>query len=122
MVWWPRVITVPCRPALALDLVLGASVLTGALAIRWPDLLLVPPFFATGALWLVARALTRGDRRSLALAGLGAGLSLQTHPTVAPLLLGAAIGVGLRRPDWLRCRWPYLALLLVVLGYSTLLV
>jgi hypothetical protein len=47
---------------------------------------------------------------------------LQTHPTVLPLLAGSAAAVLLVRPAWLRTRWPYLALALVVVGYSTLLV
>lgn len=78
------------------------------------------PLLASITLWLLARA-ARGDGRSLALGGLGAGLSLQSHPTVAPLLLGAAAAVLLRRPAWLRSRWLALALLGVLLGYSTLL-
>jgi hypothetical protein len=80
------------------------------------------PLLGTLTLWLLARAVTRRDGRSLALAGLAAGLSLQTHPTVAPLLVAAAGGVVLARPGWWRTRWPYLALALVVLGYGTLAV
>ena len=79
------------------------------------------PLLATATLWLLARAVIRGDGRSLALAGLGAGLSLQTHPTVAPLLLGAAGAALLQRPELARTRWPYLTLGLLLLGYSTLL-
>jgi 4-amino-4-deoxy-L-arabinose transferase-like glycosyltransferase len=79
------------------------------------------PLCSTFTLWLLARAVVRGSGRSLALAGLGAGISLQTHPTVLPLLAGSAVAVLLVRPAWLRTRWPYLALALVVVGYSTLL-
>ncbi len=79
------------------------------------------PLFAAATLWLLARAARRGTGRDLALAGLGIGLSLQTHPTVAPLLLGATAVVLARRRDWLRTRWPYLAAALALLGYSTLL-
>ena len=79
------------------------------------------PLCSTFALWLLARAVMRGSGRSLALAGLVAGLALQTHPTVLPLLAGSAVAVLLVRPSWLRTRWPYLALALVVVGYSTLL-
>lgn len=79
------------------------------------------PLFATVTLWLAARASRRGEGWSLALAGLGVGLSLQTHPSVAPLLLGAGVGIVLHRPSWLRSRWPYLAAVLALLGYSTLL-
>ena len=79
------------------------------------------PLCSTFTLWLLARAVVRESGRSLALAGLAAGISLQTHPTVLPLLAGSAVAVLLVRPTWLRTRWPYLALALVVLGYSTLL-
>jgi hypothetical protein len=79
------------------------------------------PLCSTFTLWLLARAVVRQSGRSLAWAGLAAGLTLQTHPTVLPLLAGSAVAVLLARPAWLRTRWPYLALLLVVVGYSTLL-
>jgi 4-amino-4-deoxy-L-arabinose transferase-like glycosyltransferase len=79
------------------------------------------PFCSTFTLWLLARAVVRRSGRSLAWAGLAAGLTLQTHPTVFPLLAGSAAAVLLVRPAWLRTRWPYIALLLVVVGYSTLL-
>jgi hypothetical protein len=79
------------------------------------------PFCSTFTLWLLARAVVRRSGRSLAWAGLAAGLTLQTHPTVFPLLAGSAVAVLLVRPAWLRTRWPYIALLLVVVGYSTLL-
>jgi MFS family permease len=83
------------------------------------------PLVTTTTLWLLAVALrsplaTGG--RLLAAAGLLAGLALQTHPTAAPLLAGAALGALLMRRDWLRTRWPAIALALVVVGYSTLLV
>ena len=80
------------------------------------------PLLSTFTLWLLARSVTRESGRSLAWAGLGAGISLQTHPTVLPLLAGSAVAVLLVRPTWLRTRWPYIALALLVLGYSTLLV
>jgi Dolichyl-phosphate-mannose-protein mannosyltransferase len=80
------------------------------------------PLCSTFTLWLLARAIVRRSGWSLALAGLGAGISLQTHPTVLPLLAGSAVAVLLVRPAWLRTRWPYVALALVVVGYSTLLV
>ena len=105
------------------------------------------PLVATVTLWLLARAVRQaGDRsllgpdgrdasmsrrwgpaamarggRMLALAGLGAGLSLQTHPTVFPLLAGAGLGAVALRPGWLRTRWPAVALACLVLGYGTLL-
>lgn len=90
------------------------------------------PLVSTTALWLVARAVrtaaspipesrVRGGRL-LALGGLLAGLALQTHPTAAPLLVGAALGALLMQPQWLRTRWPALAVALVLVGYSSLLV
>jgi hypothetical protein len=60
------------------------------------------PLVATTARWVLVLAVGRaeGDLRRggrlLALAGLLAGVALQTHPTVAPLLAGAAGGC---RPD-----------------------
>ena len=80
------------------------------------------PLLTATTLWLLARAVVRADGRSLALAGLCAGLSLQTHPTAAPLLAGAAVATLLARRAWLATRWPYLACGLLLLGYSTLLV
>jgi hypothetical protein len=80
------------------------------------------PLCSTFTLWLLARALVRRSGWSLALAGLGAGITLQSHPTVLPLLAGSAAAMLLVRPAWLRTRWPYVALVLVVVGYSTLLV
>jgi hypothetical protein len=83
---------------------------------------------STTALWLLARAvrhastdLARGGKL-LAAAGLVSGLALQTHPTVAPLLAGAAIGAVLMHRQWLRTRWPAIAVACAILGYSTLLV
>ena len=88
----------------------------------------VTPLVSTTVLWLLARAVRRADQdlarggRLLAVAGLLAGLALQTHPTVAPLLAGAALGATLVHRQWLRTRWPAIALALAVLGYGTLLV
>jgi hypothetical protein len=88
----------------------------------------VTPLVSTTALWLLARAvrhagtdLARGGKL-LAAAGLVSGLALQTHPTVAPLLAGAAIGAVLMHRQWLRTRWPAIAVACAILGYSTLLV
>jgi hypothetical protein len=105
------------------------------------------PLVTTTTLWLVARATHRAGGagavpsgrlapveangtagrlaqggKLLALAGLLSGLALQTHPTSAPLLVGAALGAVLRRRDWLRTRWPVVAVALVLVGYSSLLV
>lgn len=85
------------------------------------------PLLSTTVLWLLARAVGAPPRRSapgssLLLAGFVAGLSLQSHPTVAPLLVGAAAVVAARRPAWLRSRRTYLALAFVIVGYSTLMI
>lgn len=96
----------------------------------------VTPLVTTTVLWLLVRAVRRAPETSvseadasavirggrlLALAGVLAGLALQTHPTAAPLLVGAGAGALLMRPAWLRTRWPAIALAMVVLGYSSLL-
>jgi 4-amino-4-deoxy-L-arabinose transferase-like glycosyltransferase len=79
------------------------------------------PLLTTTTLWLLARTVNRREIGSLLLAGLCAGLALQTHPTAAPLLAGAALATLLQRSFSLRSRWPYLALGLLLVGYSTLL-
>ena len=80
------------------------------------------PLCAATTLWLLARAARRHEGSSMAWAGLGVGITLQTHPTAAPLLAGAVVAVLLSRRAWLRTRWPYLALALAALGYGPLLV
>jgi hypothetical protein len=51
------------------------------------------PLFASISLYFLARALMRRERRALVIGGVAIGLSLQTHPTVLPLLAGAAAAV-----------------------------
>jgi 4-amino-4-deoxy-L-arabinose transferase-like glycosyltransferase len=80
------------------------------------------PLLAVTTLWLLARARCRSAGFALAAAGLCAGLALQSHPTVAPLLVGAVGATLWQRQDWLRTRWVALALALALLGYSPLLV
>ena len=80
-----------------------------------------PAAASSGMARRISRPPTAGAGRLLALSGLCAGLSLQSHPTVAPLLGGAACAALLCRPAWVRTRWPYLAAAFVVLGYSALL-
>lgn len=88
----------------------------------------VTPLVSTTALWLLARAVRHASTdlahggKLLAWAGLISGLALQTHPTIAPLLAGAAISAVLLRRQWLRTRWPAIAVACAILGYSTLLV
>jgi 4-amino-4-deoxy-L-arabinose transferase-like glycosyltransferase len=91
------------------------------------------PLIATTILWLVALAVQRANvtplhgrglhgGRLLALAGFLTGVALQTHPTIAPLLMSAGLGALLVHRGWLRTRWPVIALALVVVGYGPLLV
>lgn len=86
------------------------------------------PLVCTTTIWMLVRATRHAEMslaqggRYLAFAGLLAGLTLQTHPTSAPLLVGSALGAVLMRPGWLRTRWPAIAVVLVVVGYSTLLI
>jgi 4-amino-4-deoxy-L-arabinose transferase-like glycosyltransferase len=80
------------------------------------------PLLAVTTLWLLARASRRSAGPALAGAGLCAGLALQSHPTVAPLLGGAVVAFLWQRKAWLRTRWAALALALAVLGYSPLLI
>ena len=79
------------------------------------------PLFTTLALWLLARAAARQHGPSLALSGLLFGIALQTHPTVAALLPGAAVWAFWRSGRPPRSRWLAVALVLGALGCSTLL-
>ena len=70
----------------------------------------VTPLLATGSLWLMVRACNRHEPRSLLIAGLLAGVTLQTHPTAFPLLMGAGLATALfmrlwQRPFLPRCFW-----------------
>lgn len=90
----------------------------------------VTPLLTTTAAWLLARGLRLaplGGARLGPAAGLclllaaGAfGLALQTHPSVAALLPGAAVGLALaawrRLGGWLRGPWPYLGFGALALG------
>lgn len=79
------------------------------------------PLLAVTTLWLLARAVLRRDRCSLILAGLAAGLSLQTHPTVLPLLATAAAVAMAISVRGLSGRTALLFGLCATIGYSTLL-
>jgi 4-amino-4-deoxy-L-arabinose transferase-like glycosyltransferase len=82
----------------------------------------VTPLFTTTAIWLLLRALDRpGAPFSLGLAGFAWGLALQTHPSVAAFLVGAAVYAL-----WRDSRLPFrpsawLAVLLLVVGYGNVL-
>ncbi len=79
------------------------------------------PLFTTLGAWLLQRAVRAGPPRAggvLVGSGLAFGLALQTHPATLVLLPGAAIYMVWWGRAWLRTRWPYLALLLFLLGYA----
>jgi len=81
------------------------------------------PLFTTLGLWLLLRALDRPDRLlRFALAGFVLGLALQTHPSVAAILVGAVAYAFWRdRRLFVRpCAWLGLACFLV--GYGNVLI
>ena len=93
------------------------------------------PLFTTAALWLLLLALERArwDAASGSLvarqprpwmlvpAGVLLGLALQTHLSVIALLPGIGLYAFWRGHGLLRTRWPYLATLGAVAGYSNML-
>jgi hypothetical protein len=80
------------------------------------------PLFTTIAFWLLIRALDRPEQPlRLGLAGLAWGLALQTHPSVAAFLIGAA-GYALWRDPRLPLRpGAWLGLGMLAVGYSNVL-
>ena len=80
------------------------------------------PLLAVTTLWLLARTRRRSTGPVLAGAGLCAGLALQSHPTVAPLLGGAVVAFLWQCRGGLRTRWAAVALALALLAYSPLLI
>ncbi|MCC7371841.1 MAG: glycosyltransferase family 39 protein [Chloroflexi bacterium] len=69
----------------------------------------ITPVFTTAGLLLIALAI-RDDRPRLApAAGLLFGLAFHTHPTAAPVVVGAAAAILASRRGWLLTPWPYLA-------------
>jgi hypothetical protein len=118
------------RAGLAAGLLLAASgahiVLNSHLA--WA--ISTTPLFTTTALWLLVLARRLQSARSrawtaggpeLALAGLWFGLALQTHVSVIPTMVGAALGVlvTLRRLVW--TRWTVAAAVLFGVGYANMI-
>jgi 4-amino-4-deoxy-L-arabinose transferase-like glycosyltransferase len=80
------------------------------------------PLFTTTAFWLLLRALDRPDRPlRLGLAGLAWGLALQTHPSVAAYLLGAAIYALWRDPRLPLRPGAWLGALLLLAGSGNVL-
>jgi hypothetical protein len=71
----------------------------------------VTPLFTTAGLVVLAHALRDDRPRLLPAAGLLLGLAFHTHPTAAPVLVAAALGVAITRRRRLAGPWPYLAAL-----------
>ncbi|MGE3272871.1 MAG: PQQ-dependent sugar dehydrogenase, partial [Chloroflexota bacterium] len=82
----------------------------------------VTPLFSTLGIWLAHRAITQDRPGLLTASGLVLGLALQTHPVAVLVLPGVAAGVTLARPRWLRGRWPWLSVLLALIGSANLLI
>jgi 4-amino-4-deoxy-L-arabinose transferase-like glycosyltransferase len=78
------------------------------------------PTFTTATLLVLVVAFERHSGPWLVVAGLLAGLSLQTHLSVLPMLLGLAAWFMLQRQGrhWLRTKWPWLAVLAGAVAYS----
>jgi len=78
------------------------------------------PMFTTAMLLALVAAVERRSGLLLILSGFLAGLSLQTHLSVVPLLAGLVVWFLTQRRGrrWLRTKWPYLALAAAVVAYS----
>jgi glycosyltransferase AglD len=136
----PRLVGIVAALLLATN---GAHVVVNS-HVAWSNCL--TPVFTALAFWLLLRAAgVRASRPAgrlvritggpafaggpaLAAAGLVFGLALQTHPLVAALLPGVALYVLWRgwsdpagRLALLRTPWPYLGLLLFLVGYGNVL-
>lgn len=82
------------------------------------------PLLSTATALSLTLALNGARPALLPVAGLLAGLTLQTHPSTAPILLGLAAG-ALIHPlgrAWLRSRWALAAVLAAVVGYAPVLI
>ncbi len=80
------------------------------------------PFWAMLAVLAVCEAHRRGDPRWLVPAGALSGLACQTHASVLPVALGAALFVVWVRPGWLRTPWPWLGLAAGVAAIANVIV
>ncbi len=77
--------------------------------IAWPNA--SSPFWTTLALLAVTEAHRRANPRWLVVAGPLGGLALQTHVSVLPVFLAAAVWILWQHPRWLRTKWPWLGLM-----------
>lgn len=80
------------------------------------------PLFTTLAFATLVPAVTRGSGPRLAAAGLVFAIALQTHPVVVAFLPGVVLALLWRRPRLLLGPWGLLALLLLIAGYSNMLI
>ena len=88
--------------------------------IAWSDS--TTPLFTTLAFATLVPAVTRGSGLRLAAAGLVFAIALQTHAAVVAFLPGVLLALLWRRPRLLLGRWGFLASLLLIAGYSNLLI
>jgi 4-amino-4-deoxy-L-arabinose transferase-like glycosyltransferase len=80
------------------------------------------PVFSTLALWLSWRALKSKRPWSLLVGAFAFGLALQTHPSAIVLVPAIVITFFFDGRQWLRSRWPYLAIGAATLGYADVIV
>ena len=67
------------------------------------------PLLLTMGIWQVARSLKQDRPSGLAAAGAWLGLALQIHLTMLATLPGIAIAIAIKRWQWIRTPWPYVA-------------
>jgi 4-amino-4-deoxy-L-arabinose transferase-like glycosyltransferase len=108
----------------------GAAALAAALMATTPTYILVnghigysnstTPMLTTAMLLASVVAAERHSGPLLVLGGFLAGLSLQTHLSIVPLLAGMVVWFLAQRRGrrWLRTKWPYLALAAAIVAYS----
>lgn len=80
------------------------------------------PLCTALSLWLLVRAVNRREVRLFWLAGLCIGVTLQTHPTALPLLVGGTMTAIIWRREWRQARMMACFVAFVILGYAPLLV
>ena len=80
------------------------------------------PFWTTAFLWMLAETVRRNRPALLLAVGLLAGLAQQTHPAALAILIGGGLWLAICRPNWLRTRWPWLALAVALAAVGNLIV